>query len=390
MPSLRTRSLQLADTFFGQQRVYSPGCITARAGQVYSIGATVDFGFKYRLKLALPTAEPSFDEASGGVTEEGVTGSALDETFDVVEDVSDNEAQYDETPMSVQASSEESLVPSSGVALALYVAQVTLEQRIQDYLQRKLIYCPGSGYDHRDLTIDGVAVDLLPYGSDECDNNTQPSCLMTGSITLYQRFNNAQSSSLQSTQAGLESLRVGMNEENVFEDEDGGSIINVEFVGGVFGVGSPEDVEGRDISLGGIGDLGGGVAVSSIIVPKQNFIQSQGLSLTHIGQGIVAIFAVSLIALVVAKRRKRARYRRNIEESENDELAHETRHQSDEDSRTQDGFVVNESTRKGNEAEDNGDPLESVEVYLVRGDILSRIFGWSKKKIDHVSLSGLK
>lgn len=420
--SLRTtRNLQLADTFFEQQRVYSPGCIAARAGQVYSIGARTVFGFKYRLQLAPAVAEQSgveeaaaeqsvHEEVAGVVTEEEEYGSSENDFLDAIPvgDASDdlrvpnNEVEYDASATPVETSSKGSLVLASGADLALFVAQDILEQRIQDYLQKKLIYCPGSGYDNRDLTIDGVAVDLLPYGSEECDDDTRTSCLMTGTITLYQRFNNAQSSSLQSTQAGLESLRVGMNVENIFEDGDGIPISNVEFLGGVFDVGKPGEQERRDISLGGIGDLGGGVAVASVIVSTQNFIQSQGASLSHTGQGIVAIFAVAFFVLVVARRRKRARHARAVAQGNNGGIDSGERNLSDKDSWNEDGFVADEIERKDDEKEDqhdddDDDPLESVEVYLVNRpnerDAFSRIFGLSKKKqrkeIDHISLSGL-
>ena len=396
MPSVRIRSLQLADTFFGQQIVYSPGCITARAGQVYSIGATVDFGFKYRLQLAIPDAESSVIGETEGAIEEAVEyGSSTNETPDVVlHDNTDSKVEYDDFEKSVQTSSEESLPPTSGVSLALYMAQVTLERRLRDYLQKKLIYCPGSGYDHRFLTIDGVAVDLLSYGLDECDYEFRPSCQMTGSITLYQSFKNAQSSSLQSIQASLESLRIGMNEENFFEDEDGSSIVNVEFLGGVIDIGDLGREDGRlDIPLDGIGDLGGGVAVASIIAPTQKFIQSQRVSLTHVGQGIVALFAMALLVLVVARRRKRARYARTVEES--NDVDNGISFQSDEDSWTQDGYVTNETGRRNVEEEHNDEQSECVEVYLVAASSsFSQLFGWLKKRrsaeTDHVSISGLR
>jgi len=416
--SLRTtRNLQLADTFFEQQRVYSPGCIAARAGQVYSIGARTAFAFKYRLQLSPAVAEqPGVEEAAAeqsvheevevaGVAteEEEEYGSSEDEFLEAVTvgDASNNEVEYDASAAPVQASAKGSLALASGADLALFAAQDILEQRIQDYLQKKLIYCPGSGYKNRDLTIDGVAVDLFSYGSGECDDDTRTSCLMTGTITLYQRFSNAQSSSLQSTQAGLEGLRVGMEVENVFEDDDGIPISNVEFLGGVFDVGKPGELERRGISLGGIGDLGGGVAVS-VIASTQNLIQSQGASLSHTGQGIVAIFAMALFALVVARRRKRARHARAAVQDNNGGLDSGEKNLSDKDSWNEDGFIADETETERKDdfddtADDDDDPLESVEVYLVNRpnerDAFSRIFGLSKKKkrkeIDHISLSGL-
>jgi hypothetical protein len=350
----------------------------------------VEFGFKYRLKLAdSPDIRPFLFEATQGSGEDRDGFDTVDEKLQIHSEASEVELVPDkgqninvsehyksnDTPSDVEVAeiAEEPQTP-------INIAQQILEERIQDHLQDKLLYCPGSGADARDLSIDGIAVDLTSFREqDECIDAAQTSCTLTGKVTIFQRFNNIHSSSLQSTQAGLATLRAGMNEENIFVSE--GDVFNeVEFLGGIIGISRQgSSGEGRDISLNN-----NGAGVSAVILSSaQSFIDTHAGKLSTTGQGIIGVFAMALLALVVARRKARNKSRAiGINEIALDGLQS---YGSEDDSWAEDGFPADNTRHNEYSGEEITPP--SVEVYLKKK---KNIFGFVKKQDkDHVSVAGI-
>ena len=360
-------------------------------GKVYSIGAQVEFGFKYRVKLAddsdvqsfLSEVSPAIEENPNGfdtIDEEILIhskASEIEEMLDGIENTAD--AEHDDTVPHAE-DVEEPQTP-------INVAQQILEKRIQDHLQEQLLYCPGSGADAKDLSIDGIAVDLTSFHEpDECIGAEQTSCTLTGIITIYQRFNNIHGSSFQSTQAGLSTLRIGMNEESAFVGE-GDIFREVEFLGGIIGIsrqGQGSLGGGRDISLNS-----GGAGVSAVILSSASFIDTHARKLSTTGQGIIGIFAMALLALVVSRRKARNGNRSiGINEIAVDDL--QSYSSEEEDCWTEDGLGADDSAQSEMESSDSEEIMHpSVEVYLKQEKKKNK-FGFSKKrKWDHVSVAGM-
>ena len=313
---------------FGSSQAYSPGCLTADVGRVYDIGEQVEFGFKYRLKLVEVADIPS---------------SLFNDVPDTGEDLDDSEAAYkavDGVRYTNLSADQEDTATDANLGtdaeepqIVLNLAQQILEKRIQDHLQDKLLYCPGSGADTKDLSIDGIRVDLTSFHeSDECIVEANNSCTLTGKITIFQRFHNIHGSSLQSIQAGLATLRIGMNEENAFVSK-GGLVEEVEFLGGIIGIsrqGQGSMGGGQDVSLNR-----NGAGVSAVILSFAQ-IGDNAKKMSATGQSIVVFFAMALIALVVvAKRKLRNNNRRHCSQDVNEAVV--------DDSWTDDGVGRDEA-----------------------------------------------
>lgn len=360
-------------------------------GKVYSIGAQVEFGFKYRVKLADDSDVQSFlSEVSPAIEETPNGFDMIDEEILIHSKASEIDGMLDEIENTTVAGNDDA-APGAEVVeetqTPINVAQQTLEKRIQDHLQEQLLYCPGSGADAKDLSIDGIAVDLTSFHEpDECIDAEQTSCTLTGIITIYQRFNNIHGSSLQSTQAGLSTLRIGMNEESAFVSE-GDIFREVEFLGGIIGIsrqGQGSLGGGRDVSLNN-----GGAGVSSVILSTASFIDTHTKKLSTTGQGIIGIFAMALLALVVARRKARNDNRAiGINEIAVDDL--QSYSSEEDDSWTEDGLGPDDSAQSEMQSSDGEEILHpSVEVYPKQEKIRNK-FGFSKKrKWDHVSVAGM-
>ena len=389
----------------GSSRAYSPGCLPAAVGKVYSIGAQVEFGFKYRVKLAEDSDVQSFlsevpvspaiaiQESPNGfdmVDEEILIqpkASEIDGMLDGIYHFS-SDTYEEETLLLIDEQKlqqqEQEVVEEPQTPIG--VAQMILEKRIQNHLQKKLLYCPGSGADAKDLSIDGIAVDLTSFHEpDECIDAAQTSCMLTGSITIYQKFNNIHGSSLQSIQAGLSTLRIGMNEESAYVNE--GDIFNeVEFLGGIIGIsreGQGSTGEGRDISLNN-----GSAGVSAVILSQASFIDTHTEKLSTTGQGIIGIFAMALLALVVARRKARNSNRAvGINEIAVDDLQS---HSAEDDSWTEDGLGAEDPAQSDMQSSDSEEIMRpSVEVYPKQEKKRNK-YGFSKKRtFDHVSVAGM-
>ncbi len=295
---------------FGSPRAYSPGCLTADVGRVYNIGEQVEFGFKYRLKLANVADLPS--SLSNDLPD---TGEELDDSeapYKAVDGARYTNLSADQEDTAADADLE---TDAEEPQIAINLAQQILEKRIQDHLQDKLLYCPGSGADTKDLSIDGIGVDLTSFHEpDECIVEAKNSCTLTGKITIFQRFHNIHGSSLQSIQAGLATLRIGMNEENTFVNE-GDLFEEVEFLGGIIGIsrqGQGSMGGGQDVSLNN------GAGVSAVILSFAQ-IGTNAKKMSATGQSIIVFFAIALIALVVvAKRKLRNNNRRHCSQDVNE------------------------------------------------------------------------
>ena len=351
----------------------------------------MEFGFKYRVKLADDSDVQSYlSEVTQGP--EGVPNSLemVDEEILIHSKASEIENLLNEGQNTTDIEQHGDTVPHAEVAeesqKPITIAQQILEKRIQDHLQEKLLYCPGSGGNAKDLSIDGIAVDLMSFREpDECMDAAQTSCTLTGKITIYQRFNNIHGSSLQSTQAGLSTLRIGMNEESAFVDE--GDIFNeVEFLGGIIGIGRQGEGSpggGRDISLNN-----GSAGVSAVILSSAHgFIDTHARKLSTTGQGIVGVFAMALLALVVARRKARNSNRGiGINEIAVDDLQSCS---SQDDSWTEDGLGADDDSVQSERQPSEEVVHPSVEVYMKQEKKKNK-FGFSKKrKWDHVSVAGM-
>ena len=376
---------------FGSSRAYSPGCLTAAVGKVYSIGSQVEFGFKYRVKLADDSDVQSFLSEVSPAIEENPNGfDTIDEEILIHSKASEIEEVLDEIENTTDAEHDDTVPHAEDVEepqTPINVAQQILEKRIQDHLQEQLLYCPGSGADAKDLSIDGIAVDLTSFHEpDECIGAEQTSCTLTGIITIYQRFNNIHGSSLQSTQAGLSTLRIGMNEESVFVSE-GDIFREVEFLGGIIGIsrqGQGSLGGGRDVSLNN-----GGAGVSAVILSTASFIDTHTKKLSTTGKGIIGIFAMALLALVVARRKARNGKRAiGINEIAVEDL--QSYSSEEDDSWTDDGLGPDDSAQSETQSSDSEEIVHPrVEVYQKQEKIRNK-FGFSKKrKWDHVSVAGM-
>ena len=376
---------------FGSSRAYSPGCLTAAVGKVYSIGSQVEFGFKYRVKLADDSYVQSFFSEVSPAIEENPNGfDTIDEEILIHSKASEIEEVLDEIENTTDAEHDDTVPHAEDVEepqTPINVAQQILEKRIQDHLQEQLLYCPGSGADAKDLSIDGIAVDLTSFHEpDECIDAAQTSCTLTGMITIYQRFNNIHGSSLQSTQAGLSTLRIGMNEESVFVSE-GDIFREVEFLGGIIGIsrqGQGSLGGGRDVSLNN-----GGAGVSAVILSTASFIDTHTKKLSTTGKGIIGIFAMALLALVVARRKARNGKRAiGINEIAVEDL--QSYSSEEDDSWTDDGLGPDDSAQSETQSSDSEEIVHPrVEVYQKQEKIRNK-FGFSKKrKWDHVSVAGM-
>ena len=376
---------------FGSSRAYSPGCLTAAVGKVYSIGSQVEFGFKYRVKLADDSDVQSFLSEVSPAIEENPNGfDTIDEEILIHSKASEIEEVLDEIKNTTDAEHDDTVPHAEDVEepqTPINVAQQILEKRIQDHLQEQLLYCPGSGADAKDLSIDGIAVDLTSFHEpDECIGAEQTSCTLTGIITIYQRFNNIHGSSLQSTQAGLSTLRIGMNEESAFVNE-GDIFREVEFLGGIIGIsrqGQGSLGGGRDVSLNN-----GGAGVSAVILSTASFIDTHTKKLSTTGQGIIGIFAMALLALVVARRKARNGKRAiGVNEIVVEDL--QSYSSEEDDSWTDDGLGPDDSAQSETQSSDSEEIVHPrVEVYQKQEKIRNK-FGFSKKrKWDHVSVAGL-
>ena len=384
----RQRHLQ---QLFGSSRAYSPGCLTAAVGKVYSIGSQVEFGFKYRVKLADDSYVQSFLSEVSPAIEENPNGfDTIDEEILIHSKASEIEEVLDEIENTTDAEHDDTVPHAEDVEepqTPINVAQQILEKRIQDHLQEQLLYCPGSGADAKDLSIDGIAVDLTSFHEpDECIDAAQTSCTLTGMITIYQRFNNIHGSSLQSTQAGLSTLRIGMNEESAFVNE-GDIFREVEFLGGIIGIsrqGQGSLGGGRDVSLNN-----GGAGVSAVILSTASFIDTHTKKLSTTGKGIIGIFAMALLALVVARRKARNGKRAiGINEIAVEDL--QSYSSEEDDSWTDDGLGPDDSAQSETQSSDSEEIVHPrVEVYQKQEKIRNK-FGFSKKrKWDHVSVAGM-
>ena len=384
----RQRHLQ---QLFGSSRAYSPGCLTAAVGKVYSIGSQVEFGFKYRVKLADDSYVQSFLSEVSPAIEENPNGfDTIDEEILIHSKASEIEEVLDEIENTTDAEHDDTVPHAEDVEepqTPINVAQQILEKRIQDHLQEQLLYCPGSGADAKDLSIDGIAVDLTSFHEpDECIGAEQTSCTLTGIITIYQRFNNIHGSSLQSTQAGLSTLRIGMNEESAFVNE-GDIFREVEFLGGIIGIsrqGQGSLGGGRDVSLNN-----GGAGVSAVILSTASFIDTHTKKLSTTGKGIIGIFAMALLALVVARRKARNGKRAiGINEIAVEDL--QSYSSEEDDSWTDDGLGPDDSAQSETQSSDSEEIVHPrVEVYQKQEKIRNK-FGFSKKrKWDHVSVAGM-
>ena len=376
---------------FGSSRAYSPGCLTAAVGKVYSIGSQVEFGFKYRVKLADDSDVQSFLSEVSPAIEENPNGfDTIDEEILIHSKASEIEEVLDEIENTTDAEHDDTVPHAEDVEepqTPINVAQQILEKRIQDHLQEQLLYCPGSGADAKDLSIDGIAVDLTSFHEpDECIDAAQTSCTLTGMITIYQRFNNIHGSSLQSTQAGLSTLRIGMNEESVFVSE-GDIFREVEFLGGIIGIsrqGQGSLGGGRDVSLNN-----GGAGVSAVILSTASFIDTHTKKLSTTGKGIIGIFAMALLALVVARRKARNGKRAiGVNEIVVEDL--QSYSSEEDDSWTDDGLGPDDSAQSETQSSDSEEIVHPrVEVYQKQEKIRNK-FGFSKKrKWDHVSVAGM-
>ena len=384
------RQARQLQQLFGSSRAYSPGCLTAAVGKVYSIGAQVEFGFKYRVKLADDSDVQSYLSEVSPAIEENPNGfDMVDEEILIHSKASETEGKSDGIENSTVAKYDDTVLHAEDVVESqtpINVAQQILEKRIQDHLQEQLLYCPGSGADAKDLSIDGIAVDLTSFVEpDECIDAAQTSCTLTGIITIYQRFNNIHGSSLQSTQAGLSTLRIGMNEERAFVSE-GDIFHEVEFLGGIIGIsrqGQGSLGGGRDISLNN-----GGAGVSAVILSSASFIDTHAKKLSTTGQGIIGIFAMALLALVVARRKTRNSNRSiGINEIAVDDL--QSCSSEENDSWTEDGLGAEDLAENEMQSRSGEIVHPSVEVY-VKQEKKRNKFGFSKKrKWDHVSVAGM-
>ena len=272
----------------------------------------MEFGFKYRIKLADVADLPS--SLSNDLPDTGEEPDDSEATYKAVDGARYTNLSADQEDTATDADLE---TGAEEPQIVLNLAQQILEKRIQDHLQDKLLYCPGSGADTKDLSIDGVGVDLTSFHEpDECIVEAKNSCTLTGKITIFQRFHNIHGSSLQSIQAGLATLRIGMNEENTFVNE-GDLFEEVEFLGGIIGVsrqGQGSMGGGQDVSL----NTSNGAGVSAVILSFAQ-IGNNAKEMSATGQSIVVFFAMALIALVVvAKRKLRNNNRRHCSQGVNE------------------------------------------------------------------------
>ena len=257
----------------------------------------MEFGFKYRIKLADVADLPS--SLSNDLPDTGEEPDDSEATYKAVDGARYTNLSADQEDTATDADLE---TGAEEPQIVLNLAQQILEKRIQDHLQDKLLYCPGSGADTKALSIDGVGVDLTSFHEpDECIVEAKNSCTLTGKITIFQRFHNIHGSSLQSIQAGLATLRIGMNEESTFVNE-GDLFEEVEFLGGIIGVsrqGQGSMGGGQDVSL----NTSNGAGVSAVILSFAQ-IGTNAKKMSATGQSIVVFFAMALIALVVVAKRK--------------------------------------------------------------------------------------
>ena len=225
---------------------YSVGCAAAASGNVFDIGSEVRIHFKYELVA----------HANAG-------------------------------PTSV----------ASNLA--------TLQGKMERFLRMKLMYCPGNGLPVN-LSIDGIKVQLALSGTQDCLENLP--CVLDGEMILYQRLGSAGTSALESIQAALAALKMGMD-EHAFED--GVNFQKVGFLGGV--IDSKATWTGRDTSVEGRDQI----VASSNSSYGENF-RAKTKSLSQYGDYFVAALVTTFLVLVVSRVRKRARKKRSNQDAASD------------------------------------------------------------------------